>query len=136
MSIASKTAFNDWQADVANAETGVKDMNINDVFPSKYLKNTDLDGRKLKLIISSVEMEEIGTDQKPVLYFEGKKKGLVLNKTKGAVLAASFSPETDGWIGKEIAIFPGMVSFQGQMVPSINVEVVAEFSDLEGEVPF
>ena len=137
MSQASKLYFDEWQADMANAETTRgKDMNINDVFPSKYLKASDLDGHKIKLTIKSVEMEEIGTDEKPVLYFEGKKKGLVLNKTKGAVLAASYSPETDGWVGKEIAIFPGQVNFQGQMVPSITVEVVAEFADLEGEIPF
>ena len=111
-------------------------MNINDVFPSNFLKASDLNGRKLKLIIASIEMTDIGSDKKPVIFFEGKQKGLVLNKTKASVLASIWSPETNGWIGKEVAIYPTKVQFQGQTVDSIGVEPVAQMADEDSNIPF
>jgi len=110
-------------------------MNINEVFPSDYLKASDLMGKKLKLTISHVEIKEMGTDKKPVLFFQGKDKGLVLNKSKAQILAAAYSPETDGWHGREIAIYPTKVNFQGQMVDSIGVEALA-MEAAAGDVPF
>lgn len=107
-------------------------ININEVFPSKYLKASDLQGRSIKVVIDRIEMEKLGDDKKPVVYFKGKLKGLALNKTNANLIAASYSPETNGWIGKEIKVYPGKVNFQGQMVDAIKVEVVpqeVEFKD-------
>ena len=149
MSAASREAFVDWQAELtrnsgylnwldvmSKAETKGNDMNINDVFPSNYLKTSDLQGRKLKLTISGVEMAEMGNEQKPVIFFEGKEKGLILNKTKASILAASYSPETDGWLGKEIALYPTKVNYQGQTVDAIGVEPIMETDELNDDVPF
>lgn len=104
-------------------------MNINEVFPSNYLKASDLNGKKLKLTIESVDMEEIGADRKPVLHFAGKQKGLVLNKSKAAVLSAAFGSETNDWDGMQVAIYPTKVSFNGQMVDAIGIEPVAPEAD-------
>ena len=58
-------------------------MNINDAFPSKYLKASDLQGRTISVVMSRVEKEDIGKGEKKlILYFQGKQKGMVLNKTK------------------------------------------------------
>ena len=63
-------------------------VNIHNVFPSKYLKAGDLDGHAVAVTISHIAMEEVGQgDVKPVLFFAGKEKGLVLNKTNGGVIA-------------------------------------------------
>ncbi len=110
-------------------------MRIDDVFTSKTLKAADLNGKKLKLTISNVEMEKMGDDMKPVMYFKGKEKGLVLNKTKAAVLSSAFGGETDNWYGKEIAIYPAKVAYNGQMVDSINVEPVLEMASSD-DAPF
>lgn len=104
-------------------------VNINEVFPSNYLKASDLNGKKLKLTIESVDMEEIGPDRKPVLHFAGKQKGLVLNKSKAAVLSAAFGNETNHWDGMQVAIYPTKVSFNGQMVDAIGIEPVAPEAD-------
>jgi hypothetical protein len=37
-------------------------MNINNAYPSKYLKASDLDGRNVTVTIKSAELEEIGFD--------------------------------------------------------------------------
>lgn len=56
-------------------------MRISSAFPSKYIKSTDLQGKQVKAVMSHVETESIGDDDRPVLYFQNKEKGLVLNKT-------------------------------------------------------
>lgn len=108
-------------------------MNINEVFPSKYLKTSDLNGKSVKLIIDRIELEEIGDGKKPVLYFSGKNKGLVLNKTNANIIAGSYSPNTDGWVGKEIRVYPSKVNFNGQMVDALKVEVVPEVGEFKDD---
>lgn len=106
-----------------------RQMKISEAFPSNFLKHTDLNGKKLKLTVSHVEMEKLGDDTKPVLYFAGKQKGLVLNKTKASILAASFGDDTDDWQGQEVAIFPTQVTFGGEVKPAIGIEPVLQMAE-------
>lgn len=110
-------------------------MNVNDVFPSNYLKAADLQGRTIKVTIDSVQVEEIGKDRKPVLSFAGKKKGLVLNKSNAQIIASVYSPETNGWIGREIELRPDKTQFNGQMVDCIRVQIPAPPADEFGSEP-
>ena len=97
-------------------------MNINDVFPSKYLKAAQLKGHEPTVVISRCEMEEVGDDRKLVLYFQGKEKGMVCNRTNADRIAFMYSPDTDNWIGKEITIYAEMVSFQGKAMEGLRVK--------------
>lgn len=108
---------------------GVSAINVNDVFPSKYLKASDLQGRTVKVQIDTVAVEEIGKDRKPVLMFTGKQKGLVLNKSNAQIIASVYSPETNGWIGRDIELRPDKVAFNGQMVDCIRVQIPAPPAD-------
>ena len=51
-------------------------MRVSAAFPSPYLKASDLQGRRIPVKILRVEMQELGDELKPVVYFEGKAKGL------------------------------------------------------------
>ncbi len=97
-------------------------MNINDVFPSKYLKAADLQGHEPTVIISRCEVEAIGDQRKLVLYFQGKEKGMICNRTNADRIAFLYSPDTDGWIGKPIILFTDMVSFQGKTMQALRVK--------------
>ncbi len=97
--------------------------NINDAFPSNYLKSADLKGRVAKLKIDRVVFEQIGTDNKLIMYFQGKDKGMVLNKTNGLTIAGVFGDDYDSWTGAEIEIFSMKVDFQGRMVDGLRVRV-------------
>ena len=101
-------------------------MDINSAFPSKYLKAADLKGRRVMVTISAVEMEDIGDDDsKPVVYFEGKSKGLVLNKTNSnMIIEITDSSETDSWAGQQIVLFSTKVDFQSRRVDAIRVDKV------------
>ena len=116
-------------------------MNINDSFPSNWLKAGDLKGRSVDVTISHVSEEDVGDGMKPVLYMSGKDKGIVLNKTNASMIASSYGDMTEGWEGKPLTVFPDKTSFQGKIVDCIRVRVPvppADSSSEEGaaEVPF
>ena len=94
--------------------------NINDIFPSKYLKASDIANPTL-VTIASIAFETLGDDQKMVVYFQGATKGLVMNKTNSTNVANLYGPETDGWINKQMMIVPTFVDFQGQSTPAIRL---------------
>src|SRR5262245_40173132 len=98
-------------------------MNINGAFPSTYLKAADLQGRRITVAIAAVKMEDIGSDTKPVLHFQGKDKGLVLNKTNANMISEICgTDETDDWSGKRVVLYPTKTDFQGKRVDAIRVD--------------
>jgi hypothetical protein len=105
-------------------------MNINDMFPSNWLKAGDIpEDENLVLTIKSVEIEEVGQgddkEQKPVCYFEETEKGLVLNKTNATAVAEQHGPDTREWTGKRIALFATEVDFKGKSTLAIRVRLRA-----------
>ena len=103
--------------------TGESDMNINDQFTGAYLKASDLKGQDVPVTIARVDLEEIGGDPKMVAYFQGKERGLVLNKTNANTIGEQHGPETDAWAGRGITLFPSQTDFQGKTVPCIRVRL-------------
>ena len=102
-------------------------MNINDQFPSNYLKCADLKGRRVPATIREVTVEKVGQDTKPIVYFQSKEKGLCLNKTNSMMIAEiAGTPETDSWEGVTIVMYPAKVDFQGQRVDAIRVDWPAD----------
>ncbi len=101
-------------------------MNLDQMYPSKWLKAGDLQGQTVPVVIIRVVMEDVGDEAgKPVAYFQGQQKGLVLNKTNAMSIGLVHGQDTDAWTGKTIELFPAVVMFQGQNVPCIRVRPVA-----------
>lgn len=98
-------------------------MRMSEAFPSNYIRAIDLKGRDVTVTISRVVMEDIGGDTKPVLYFQGTSKGMVLNKTNANNIASMYGDESDAWSGRQITVFPSQTDFQGKSVPCIRVRI-------------
>lgn len=98
-------------------------MKISEEFPSKYLKASDLQNRDVKVIMANVEREKLGDDMKLVLYFKGKEKGVVLNKTNSNTIVDAYGDDTDEWYDQELILFSVMVDFQGKVGPAIRCRV-------------
>ncbi len=102
-------------------------MRISEAYPSKYLKAADLDGQDRTVSIRTCVQEELGQgsemEVKPVLYFDGGQKGLVLNKTNAQAIAEDYGDDTEAWAGREIVLFIQKVTFQGKLTPAIRVRV-------------
>ena len=109
-------------------------MNINAVFPSKYVKCHDLKGQDLTLTIKSVTIEKMrDQDERPVVYFSGATKGLVLNKTNAGTISNMYGCNTDNWIGKPISLHPTECEAFGEIVECIRVRPHAP--SVEAPVP-
>ena len=98
-------------------------MKINKLFKSKYLKAADLDEDLTTMVISRVEVVDFDDGEKPVLFFEGEERGLVLNKTNSRAISAAYGYETDTWAGKRVILFSTTVDFQGSTVDAIRVKI-------------
>lgn len=96
---------------------------VNEAFPSSYLKAADLQGRNALVTMSHAVFETIGTDKKLVLFFQGKEKGLVLNKTNANNIAIAYGDNTEDWQGQQVVLFEAMVDYQGKTVPAIRVRM-------------
>ena len=132
-------------------------MRVSDAFPSNYLKPSDLQGRAVTVKMDRADFKKLGNDQKLVLYFIGKEKGMVLNKTNANNISYLYGDDTDLWHGNEITLFEAMVDFQGKTVPAIRVrgpqraaanrtsnqappprqpEMAGANSDMDDQIPF
>jgi len=101
--------------------------NINDSFPSNYVKASDLKGAQAVVTIDRVEFEPVGRDKemKAVLYFVGKQKGLVLNKTNARkIIEIAGSSMTEDWAGTAVVVYPTETEFAGETVECIRIKPV------------
>ena len=99
--------------------------NINDAFPSKYLKTSDLQGREPVVTIDRVEWEPVGRDRqmKAVLYFVGKDKAIVLNKTMATkVTELTGSAITEEWKGFKVRLYASEATFGGDTYDVVRIK--------------
>jgi hypothetical protein len=106
-------------------------MQKDDVFPSKYLKHTDLQGKPAATTIESAVLETLKspegkTQDKVVLYFAGAKKSLPLNVTNFDAVADICGVDTDDWPGCRIELYPTKTLMAGKTVDCIRVRPPAK----------
>lgn len=101
---------------------------VRGMFDSPYLGAWDLQGRDVVVTIRDVVQGELGKagtskkDKAPIVYFEGKEKGMVFNKTNMKTVAAIYgSFKRTEWLGKSITLFPTTTSKGGEIVDCIRV---------------
>lgn len=97
-------------------------MNIDQMFPSKFIKAEDLQGQTVTLTVMTVTMEDVADKEfKPVMRFMNRDKGMVLNKTNATLCAHIWGPDTDQWQGKQLNLSAAPVMFQGKQVMGLTV---------------
>lgn len=95
-------------------------------YQSKYLRADDLP-RPVEATIQAVLLEtmydrrEKDTIQRLVLAFTGKRKLLVLNKTRAAAMVVLAGDETDNWPGVVVRLLPTTQAGK----PTIAIEAAA-----------
>lgn len=112
-------------------------MNVNDFYQteSKWLKAADLGKKKVRVVIDRAEVVEFKDNTKKVgIFFQGKEKGLVLNKTNAQLIAEQYGQDMNEWRGKSIAIYPTTTDFGGERVECIRVE--QHIPEAEADVGF
>ncbi len=85
-------------------------MRKSDVFQSKYLKAADIPEATFvpvtirEMIVQNLAMEGQPAESKPVLYFAGKEKGMVLNAGNWDIIEAAYG-DSDDWAGKKVSLY-------------------------------
>jgi hypothetical protein len=101
-------------------------MHRDDVFPSKWLKVADLNGKPRVVEIEAAPLETLknssGEQQlKTILCFVGEQKRLPLNMTNWDSVADIAGDDTESWPGNRVELFPSMTQMGGKTVPCIRV---------------
>ena len=101
-------------------------MKRDDVFPSKYLKAADLNGKPVTVTIKNAPYETLksseGKEQgKTVLYFVRGKKALPLNIVNWDSVAEICGDDTDAWPGHPIELYPTVTQMGPKTVPCIRI---------------
>jgi hypothetical protein len=104
-------------------------MNRNDLFPSKYFKAADLNGKPIDLVIKSATVESLknmqgANESKLVLGFVNQPKSLVCNRTNYDAIADLHGDETEGWSGKKIQLYPDKAHVGGKTVAAVRVRAL------------
>jgi hypothetical protein len=103
-------------------------MKRDEVFPSKYLKAADLNGKSICVTIEKAPLEVLKNPEgkqeaKTVLHFVKGTKMLPLNRVNWDSVAEICGDDTDTeeWPGKKIELFPWTTEMKGKPTPCIRV---------------
>jgi len=96
-----------------------------EVFPSKYLKASDLAGKPLVVEIERAPTETLGSggdaEKKTVLCFRNGVKPLPLNMTNWDAVAAIAGGDTDDWPRHLLELYPTTTELKGKVVDCIRI---------------
>src|SRR4051812_43378292 len=111
----------------------------NEIFPSKYLKASDLAGKPLEVLIKDAPTEMLGSgndaEQKTVLYFLKGVKPLPLNMTNWDAVAAIAGDDTKDWPGHRVELYPTTTELKGKVVDCIRIRAPREKGVLSAAEP-
>jgi len=102
-------------------------MDVRTLYDKEFLYSFDLQGRDVTVTISKVTAGKLvgqggKSNKKPIIYFQGKEKGLGLNITNARTIAAMYGGfESEKWIGKRVTLYPTTTTFGSQTVDCIRI---------------
>jgi hypothetical protein len=114
--------------------------NLDELYPNKYLKPADLQGKTVRVWVEDAALEPIFNprtakeENKLVISFLDKNKRMVLNKTQAHQLAAVAGTKTWAlWVGREVRLRPATAS---NRQPTIVIESPDAVSPAPEQDPF
>lgn len=107
-----------------------------------FLTGEDLVGKEVTLTIETAKREPVVNVQesikkrepvyedKPVMYFKGTEKKLVVNTTNfKTIVKVLKSPYIEDWVGKEITLIPVNKKFFGELQDVVRIK--QDFSNIK-----
>jgi hypothetical protein len=101
---------------------------LDEAFPSKYLKASDLNGEELTVKIIKSQLETLKTldgreNTKVVLYFHKQQKSLPLNRTNfESVQDVTGENDSDDFPGHDVTLYPTTTTMGGKVMDCIRVK--------------
>ncbi len=105
-------------------------MNVDDVFNAgKSLKANDLKGQAVVLTMGNASLVEFKDGNKIELEFQGTDRTLILNKTNTMLIKSIYGPNTEGWFGRQIEVYPDRTMYGSEMVDCVRVRAPQQALD-------
>jgi hypothetical protein len=102
-------------------------MQYDDFHSSKFLGAADLGGVAHVVQIARIEREQMQDGKvKPAIYFVGKQKALLANKTNWGTLGAAFGKNLGDWVGRSIELFVMPCQGPNGMTQGVRVRAVTQ----------
>jgi hypothetical protein len=104
------------------------ELHVDLMFPSRYLKAADFEGKSVSLTIAEVFRDKVqmangSKAEKYIVRFRETDKELILNKTNAKAVAKVLDePKAVNWTGSRITLKPTTCEAFGEIVPCIRVE--------------
>ena len=96
--------------------------NINEIYQSKYLSYSDLQGKEPIVTVTQVEVAKMDDGEvKLCIYVNNRPKGIILNKTNAKSIAALYGDESGAWIGKRVKLVTVWTEYAGKPVQAIRI---------------
>ena len=111
-------------------------MHIDQLYPSRFLRCSDLGGKPLVVTIANLTREDVGGESKVIMSFSNGEKALILNKVNARTIAKLHGDETKNWRGKPITLVPAQVDFRGDLVDAIRVRAATKQQPANDDPPF
>jgi hypothetical protein len=98
---------------------------VKDMIQSKFLRKEDFDEDQV-CTIRDCRLENVGkeddAEQRWVLYFREREKGMVLNVTTIRVLEQAYGGDSDHWVSNKVMVYVDPnVSFGGKVVGGLRL---------------
>lgn len=95
-----------------------------------YLKPIHLAGKSVRAFVDKIEFQTVHPkpglkEIKPVMYFVGKKKALILNATNQKFLRESFGDQISASVGSELLLVPASKVIAGRKIETIILSFVS-----------
>jgi hypothetical protein len=100
-------------------------MNVNQMFPSRFLRGAELQG-PVTVTIQRIGQEEVykpgkGKESCWILYAERASRGVVLSKSLAESIAQALGEsDTDQWPGRQVTLYPQPMSVAGRDLVAIR----------------
>ena len=104
-------------------------MNVNNMFPSRFLKGKDLTG-PVTVTIDKVVTEQLyrpgeGKVDAFVMYCQKASRGVVLNRILALQIAEAVGePDTANWGGKQVVLYAQPMTVAGKAVSPIRARKI------------
>lgn len=87
-----------------------KPVDWDELYPGRFLKAGELQGKKVTLTMVDIDTEELADDEgkkkvKGIIAFKETPKQIPLNKTNGLCIRAMFGRKLSDWSEKRITLF-------------------------------
>ena len=99
------------------------------LFPTRFISADDLKGKEWTLVISHWTVESVYNvregkeSEQLVLYFEGRKKGLLLKKRNARIIKRLYGDNIAAWVGKAVTLYPSEEKAFGDLIGVVRVKL-------------